>query len=555
MSTKQRLLFITTGGTIASVRTQQGLKPVLTSEELLAHLPELNDLCCPDTLALCSIDSTDLGPEHWLMMAKAVQENYALYDGFIICHGTDTLAYSAAALSYLIQNADKPIILTGAQQPISNEITDAKKNLRDSVICALDPGSRGVMVVFGGHVIAGTRAKKNKTISYDAFASVNFPALALVQGDRLVRYVPSPWPTGPVEFGRALSPRVFLLKLTPGLRPALIPDIFRLYDCVIVESFGVGGIPQRLMDAFAEGLGDYDKTRKVLILTTQVTYEGSDVGIYEVGKRVKNRFRFLEAHDMTIEAVVTKIMWLLAQDCDSFDQLQQRFYRQVNFDTFYHEKIKNRAGLTSTTTFSEYHLHQQHIAQRASCDGDERLMLPLMERDGHADGDGLGDAVAACGKTDALEAVDDEHPEDGGGQHMAQIFHHLGHPAAPGAEHQKRQKPGEHGRRRTDGDGQDELEITHRAASLSLASMGRRSRSRAARMQTIEGMRKLPAPKMRRQTSGAARPMTALACCFSFSHWLRKMTTNMAVMTKSTPSVLKGRTAPRAAPMAALATQ
>ena len=303
MSTKQRLLFITTGGTIASVRTQQGLKPVLTSEELLAHLPELNELCCPDTLALCSIDSTDLGPEHWLMMAKAVQENYALYDGFIICHGTDTLAYSAAALSYLIQNADKPVILTGAQQPISNEIT---------------------------------RAKKNMTISYDAFASVNFPALALVQGDRLVRYVPSPWPTGPVEFGRSLSPRVFLLKLTPGLSPDLIPEIFRLYDCVIVESFGVGGIPQRLMDAFAEGLGDYDKTHKVLILTTQVTYEGSDVGIYEVGKRVKNRFRFLEAHDMTIEAVVTKIMWLLAQDCDSFDQLQQRFYRQVNFDTFYH---------------------------------------------------------------------------------------------------------------------------------------------------------------------------------------------------------------------------
>ncbi len=192
------------------------------------------------------------------------------------------------------------------------------------------------MVVFGGHVIAGTRAKKNKTISYDAFASVNFPALALVQGDRLVRYVPSPWPTGPVEFGRALNPKVFLLKLTPGLGPELIPAIFEQYDCVIVESFGVGGIPQRLMDAFAEGLGDYDKTRKILILTTQVTYEGSDVGIYEVGKRVKNRFRFLEAHDMTIEAVVTKIMWLLAQNCDSFDQLQQRFYRQINFDTFYH---------------------------------------------------------------------------------------------------------------------------------------------------------------------------------------------------------------------------
>ena len=88
-----------------------------------------------------------------------------------------------------------------------------------------------------------------------------------------------------------------------------------------------GGIPQQLMDAFAAGLGDYETTHKVLIMTTQVTYEGSDVGVYEVGKRVRNRFRFLEAHDMTIEAVVTKSMWLLAQNCESFDQLQQRFYR------------------------------------------------------------------------------------------------------------------------------------------------------------------------------------------------------------------------------------
>ena len=105
------------------------------------------------------------------------------------------------------------------------------------------------------------------------------------------------------------------------------------WDCGV---FTHREIAQRLMDAFAEELGDYDKTHKILILTTQVTYEGSDVGIYEVGKRVKNRFRFLEAHDMTIEAVVTKVMWLLAQNCENFDQLQQRFYRQINFDTFYH---------------------------------------------------------------------------------------------------------------------------------------------------------------------------------------------------------------------------
>lgn len=333
---KKKILFITTGGTIASVRTPQGLRPVLSSEELLAHMPALAQLCQPDTLALCSIDSTDMSPALWLDMARAIEQNYNCYDGFILCHGTDTLAYTAAALSYLVQNAGKPIILTGAQQPISGEITDAKKNLWDSVLCALDPGSRGVMVVFGGFVIAGTRAKKNKTISYDAFASVNFPHLAQVQGDRLVRYIETPPPVGPVQFSHGLDEKVFLLKLTPGMGPGLLGEIFRLYDCVIVESFGAGGLPQSLMEGFARCLGRYEETRKVLILTTQVTYEGSDAGIYEVGRRVKDRFDFLEAHDMTIEAAVTKSMWLLSQPCAGFAELQRRFYQRINFDTFFH---------------------------------------------------------------------------------------------------------------------------------------------------------------------------------------------------------------------------
>ena len=333
---KKKILFITTGGTIASVRTPQGLRPVLSSEELLAHMPALAQLCQPDTLALCSIDSTDMSPALWLDMARAIEQNYNRYDGFILCHGTDTLAYTAAALSYLVQNAGKPIIPTGAQQPSSGEITDAKKNLWDSVLCALDPGSRGVMVVFGGFVIAGTRAKKNKTISYDAFASVNFPHLAQVQGDRLVRYIETPPPAGPVQFSHGLDDKVFLLKLTPGMGPGLLGEIFRLYDCVIVESFGAGGLPQSLMEGFARCLGRYEETRKVLILTTQVTYEGSDAGIYEVGRRVKDRFDFLEAHDMTIEAAVTKSMWLLSQPCAGFAELQRRFYQRINFDTFFH---------------------------------------------------------------------------------------------------------------------------------------------------------------------------------------------------------------------------
>ncbi len=332
---KQKILCITTGGTIASIKTEHGLAPLLSSEALIAHLPELGELCEMSTLPLCSIDSTDIAPQHWLDIAAAIEQQYHSYDGFIVCHGTDTLAYTAAALSYLVRHSPKSIIVTGAQQPISHDVTDAKKNLRDSVICALSPDTHGVMVVFGGKVIAGTRAKKHKTISYDAFSSINCPALAQVQGDKLVRYIPTPVPAGEITFYAALSPKVFLLKLTPGLTPALIPAIFAQYDCVIVESFGVGGIPQSLMEAFAAALGRYEQTRKILVMTTQVLYEGSDVGIYEVGRRVRDRFDFLEAHDMTIEAVYTKCMWLLAQGCETFASLQEAFYHPVNFDTFY----------------------------------------------------------------------------------------------------------------------------------------------------------------------------------------------------------------------------
>ena len=331
----KRILMIGTGGTIASGKTAEGLMPELTSEQLLSFVPAVSALCRAECLQLLSLDSTNLAPSHWLLIAKAIRERYDRYDGFVISHGTDTMAYTAAALSYLIQGARKPIILTGAQKPISFDSTDSKVNLTDAFLCACSDTLHGVMIVFNGKVIQGTRACKTRTKSYEAFSSINYPYLAVLQDGCILQYIENACLPEPV-FYDTLDERVALLKLIPGARAELAGWMLRHNDALILESFGVGGIPQRLMDAFTEGLGHYEQTHKVLILTTQVTYEGSDVGVYEVGKRVKNRFRFLEAHDMTIEAVVTKSMWLLAQNCDSFDQLQQRFYRQVNFDTFYH---------------------------------------------------------------------------------------------------------------------------------------------------------------------------------------------------------------------------
>ena len=120
---------IATGGTIASKGTADGLAPELTSQDILHYIPSLKDICEVETLQLCNLDSTNISMEHWMMMANAIEEKYEKYDGFVICHGTDTMAYTASALSYLVQHSPKPIVLTGSQKPVDMEITDARANL------------------------------------------------------------------------------------------------------------------------------------------------------------------------------------------------------------------------------------------------------------------------------------------------------------------------------------------------------------------------------------------------------------------------------------------
>ena len=134
----KRILMLGTGGTIASKQTEHGLKPVLDSKDIISFIPQVKEVCQVDTLQVCNIDSTNVTPCHWKQMTNAIQENYEKYDGFVICHGTDTLAYTAAALSYMIQNSAKPIVITGAQKPINMDVTDAKTNLLDSFIYAAD---------------------------------------------------------------------------------------------------------------------------------------------------------------------------------------------------------------------------------------------------------------------------------------------------------------------------------------------------------------------------------------------------------------------------------
>ena len=332
----KRILLIATGGTIASTEDGNGLSPALTGEELAQSVPEISGLCELDVVQPMNIDSTNMRPSDWMCIRDVIVKGYADHDGFVILHGTDTMSYTAAALSYLIQNSVKPIVLTGAQKSILQEITDARKNLHDSIRCALDDRSRDVMLVFDGKIIAGTRAKKTATFSYNAFSSINFPVLGQIHDNTVVYYIQKDI-CGPVRFFNRMDRKVFLLKLTPGMSTEIIPHILSVYDCIIIEGFGVGGLPDRLRQALLEEMQHYKAHEKILIMATQVTYEGSSMDTYVVGRAAREQLPFLETYDMTLEAVLAKIMWILGLHMEDRKEIERLFYKKINYDLFRNE--------------------------------------------------------------------------------------------------------------------------------------------------------------------------------------------------------------------------
>ena len=329
----KRILIIATGGTIASTEDGAGLAPTLTGKELAARVPLIDTLCDLDFVQPLTIDSTHMRPRDWLSIARVIRDGYDRYDGFVILHGTDTMAYTAAALSYLIQDSDRPIVLTGSQQPMANPFTDAKLNLYHSVLYACDPASRDVSVVFGGKVICGTRARKQRTMSFNAFSSMNFPSLAYVRGGSIVRPAgmgPARRDHGGPRFYDALNERVIVLKLTPELKPTIFGLLKPDYDAVILETFGIGGIPA-YDGSYQDAIFDWVDSGRALVVTTQVPEEGLDLGVYEVGHAYAEKDGILKGDDMTTEALVAKTMWALGQTREPAE-LSRLFYQEINHD-------------------------------------------------------------------------------------------------------------------------------------------------------------------------------------------------------------------------------
>lgn len=314
----KKILLIATGGTIASSESADGLVPSIDVKQLLSYIPEVVDLCDLDGVSVMSIDSTNMNPTLMTKIAETIYNTYSVYDGFVVSHGTDTMAYTAAALSYMLKNLGKPVVITGSQLPIEADYTDAKKNLSDAIRFA-NEDVKGVYVAFDGLIISGTHAMKVRTVNVDAFKSINFPVVATIKYGKIT-YNPEltykdVWSCLQADMDEEftistkLCEDILIVKIFPGIGPKIFDFIKDNYKGVIIESYGIGGIPNM----------DYDIVSKIrelvvagvaVVITTQCTYEGIDLAIYEVGQILAKQNAII-AGDMTTEALTMKLMWAL----------------------------------------------------------------------------------------------------------------------------------------------------------------------------------------------------------------------------------------------------
>ena len=303
----KNILMLATGGTIACEPSKDGLVPKLSGQAMLGRLGALP--CRVSVLELMNLDSSNLQPEDWETMARAVADNYDGFDGFVIAHGTDTLAYTAAALHQMLRHLGKSVVITGAQLPLAAEGSDGPRNLRDAFFVACE-GVPGVYVVFHGDVIDGARAKKMHTESFAAYASVNAP-LARITPEGVLWRRKRPRPAEGLRLVTGLEKRVCVLKLIPGTRPALLDMMVDAgYRGIIIEGFGAGGVPNDSRGSFLPSIRRAVAKGVVIVCASQCVFDGVDLSRYPIGV-LAARMGALSGGDKTVETLAVQLMQAL----------------------------------------------------------------------------------------------------------------------------------------------------------------------------------------------------------------------------------------------------
>ena len=310
MEQKKHILLLTTGGTIASLPGGEGLEPQRSDvmERELNQLRSYYRITVKDVMCL---DSSNIRPEEWQRIATYIYELRGDYDGIVISHGTDTMAYTASAVTFMLPDIDLPVVFTGSQLPLADVLSDGPDNLRTAFAMAAS-GHPGIFLAFDRKVMRGCRAVKVRASGFSAFESINAKYVGLVSNQGLViNHSTLPGVHGPTRLMDSISKDVFLMKLTPGLSPAIFDALVTMgYKGIVIEAFGLGGV--NVLHEGLQGIRRAVDAGISVVVTTQCLYDSSDLRVYQVGNQLLD-LGIIQGRDMTSEAAMTKLMWAIGQ--------------------------------------------------------------------------------------------------------------------------------------------------------------------------------------------------------------------------------------------------